>query len=62
MVPCFKLINRSENALRKFFCKSPKRKMKKGMSLLMEKESKEQMTQILNNNEAVNHGKQMGQI
>lgn len=36
--------------------------MKKGMSLLMEKESKEQMTQILNNNEAVNHGKQIGRI
>lgn len=48
--------------MKKVFCKSPKRKMKKGMSLLMEKENKEQMTQILNNNEAVNHGKQMGQI
>lgn len=36
--------------------------MKKRMNLLMEKESKEQMTQILNDNEAVNHGKQMGQI
>lgn len=36
--------------------------MKKRINLLMEKESKEQMTQILNNNEAVNHGKQMGQI